>query len=96
MEVRRATRPTIFNVSMPLAGVEYSLALPARTKRFTFQLRGMNICRLCFTAGGSGTLFVTLQAGASYSEDSIESATPITLFFQSPVAAQVAEIIVWQ
>ncbi|MBT9170379.1 MAG: hypothetical protein DDT18_00720 [Actinobacteria bacterium] len=96
MEVRRATSPTIFNVSMPLAGVEYSQALPARTKRFIFKLRAANDCRFCFRALESGTLFVTLPAGASYSEDNIESATPITLYFQSAAAAQVAEIIVWQ
>ncbi len=107
MSTEQGDRPTIFNVAMTTGGTEYSQALPVHTKRFTFQLRGANDCKLCYTALGSGTLYVTIKSGASYTEDNLSpveegyskvlgSTNIITLYFQSAVNTQVAEIVVWK
>lgn len=88
-------RPTIYNVAMTTSGTEYSQALPLYVRKFTFQLRGSNDCKFCFTSGESGTKYVTIKSGSSYSEEDLSSAFIITLYFQSPADSQVAEIIVW-
>lgn len=95
--------PTIYNVAMTTGGTEYSQALPLGVKRFIFQLRGANDCKLCYTANGSGTLYITIKSGASYSEEDLSSIglvnttlnTVITLYFQSAANTQVAEIVAW-
>lgn len=99
-------RPVIYNVAMTTGGTEYSQALPAHTKRFTFQLRGANDCKLCYTALGSATLYITVKSGSSYSEENLNPSEEgyskvlsetniITLYFQSAVNTQVAEIVAW-
>ena len=90
-----ATKPIVYNVAMTTQNTEYSQALPAKVKRFTFQLRGANDCKLCFTVGGSGTTYITIKSGSSYSEDGLNPSDVITLYFQSAVNTQVAEIIAW-
>lgn len=91
--LRKAVTPIVYNVSMATANTEYSQALPTSTKRFTFQLRAANDCKLAFTAGQSGTNYITIKSGSSYTEEQLDA--NITLYFQSAVATQMAEIIVW-
>lgn len=90
-----ATNPTITNVPMAAANTEYSYALPAGTKKFYIKLReALPHIKLAYNAGESGTTYVTVPAGNFWSDDQLTT-TAITLYFQSNVAGQVAEIVSW-
>ena len=88
------TTPVVYSVTMTLAATEYSQALPAGCRKFTVQCRGAYDVKLCFTASGSGTTYITVKKGCSYWEDQID-ATSKTLYFQCATAAQVLEIVAW-
>lgn len=89
-------RPVINNTTMTSADTEYSYDIPAGTKRFEIKLRALNaLLKLAFTSGESGTTYITIPYGASYLEEDVK-AGPITLYFQSSSASQVAEIKSWR
>jgi hypothetical protein len=90
------TTPTVYNKSMPSQNTEYSQALPAKTKRFIIQARGAHDIKLCYTALGSGTLYLTVKSGSSYEEKDLDIGDDgITLYMQSTSNTVVAEIIGW-
>lgn len=89
------SRPTIANVTMTDANTEYSYAVPAHAKRFEIKLRSLNaLLKMAFNSGESGTTYITIPYGASYSEQDVKVGGR-TLYFQSPTAAQTAEVKVW-
>ena len=92
--IPKSTTVTVYNVTMTDANTEYSQALPANTKKFLIKCRGSYAINVCFTASGSGTLYVTVPSGTTYSEDLIQPAA-LMLYFQCGTAAQVAEIVAW-
>jgi hypothetical protein len=85
--------PNVLNKTLTLANTEYSQALPAGTRRFTLQARTSHLVQLCYTNGASGTTFISVKAGSSYSEEHIDSGA--TLYMQSANAGTVVEIIAW-
>jgi len=91
--VKQATTPALYNVTCTLADTEYSQALPANTRKFLIKARGGTL-KVCFTAGESGTTFIQLLDGQAYNEDLILAAA-LTLYFQSPTAGTIAEIVAW-
>lgn len=84
--------PSVANVAMTLANTEYSYLLPTATKRFIIKLRGGASFRIAYVA--AATEWLTVSAGNFYSEDDLVL-PGTTLYFQSPAAAQVAEIVYW-
>lgn len=92
--VLQAVTHNIYNVTMTLANTEYNQALPANTKKFTIKCRTLYHIKLAFTNGQSGITYLTIPPGMAYSEDLIRPAT-LTLYFQCPTAAQIAEIVAW-
>lgn len=92
--VLQAATHNIYNVTMTLANTEYSQALPNNVKKFTIKCRTLYDVKLAFTLNQSGVTYLTIPAGMAYSEDLIRPAT-LTLYFQCPTAAQVAEIVCW-
>lgn len=86
-------RPTIGNVSITDADTEYSYALPDFTKKFIIKLRGLGApFKIAFVSGDSGSTYVNVSNAGSYQEKNIKSKGS-TLYFQSPSANQIAEII---
>lgn len=89
-------KPTIANVAMTLADTEYSYTLPAGTKSFRFKLRDPGAdCKIAFVAAGSPTTYMNLPGGRSYAEDAIKPGGA-AIYFQSPTASMVAEIMTWK
>ena len=86
--------PYIYNKTLTLANTEYSQALPTNTKRFTLQARTSVDVKLAFTAEASGTTYVTVKAGASYSEEGLDSSSK-TVYMQTASAGTVIELIAW-
>ncbi|MBW7956539.1 MAG: hypothetical protein H3C68_01485 [Deltaproteobacteria bacterium] len=91
--VEVATAPAIYNVDCPLAGTEYSQALPGGTKKFSIKARGGDL-QVCFSNGQSGVTYVLLTDGQALFEDNV-NLTGKTLYFQSSQAGTDAEIIAW-
>jgi hypothetical protein len=89
----KASTPNIYNVTCTNADTEYSQALPANTKKFTVKARGGQL-KVCFTANQSGNTYILLDDGQSWSEDGLDLSN-VTLYFQSPTAGTVAEIVAW-
>lgn len=85
--------PTIYNVSVPNANTEVSQALSGSTKKFTIRVRGLATLKLAFTAAQSGTVYLTIPAGGSYSEDGLNFAG--SLYFQTNRSTQTVEIVEW-
>jgi len=91
--VESSSAPVVYNVSVPLAATEVSKTLSASTKRFTIRVRGNSSLQLSFISGQSGTTFITIPHGCSYTEDELNFSG--TLYFQTTKAAQVVEILEW-
>lgn len=90
----QAKEPTIYNLSMPVAGTEYSQALSQNTKRVQVRLRVKARAQIAFIGGNTGSLFFTLEPGCVYSEENLDL-EGVTIYLQSNVAGQVAEILEW-
>lgn len=88
--------PTIANVSIPLAGTEVPYALPANTKRFLVLLRTPSVSKLqlAYAPGDSSTLYITVNPGCHYGEGEILTPT-LTLYLQTTLPGQVAEVVSW-
>lgn len=90
-----AFTPTIYNVSAPLAGTEYSQILSDDTKQFTIRARGLSQIQLSFVSGDSGLVFLTIPPGCNYSSGDLQLITK-TIYFQTSKPAETVEIIEWK
>jgi hypothetical protein len=93
--VEAATVPTLANVAMASAATEYSYILPIGTLKYFIKLRGSARLQLAFTLGGSSTTYLTISPGCFYSDSGLNLTSTVTIFFQSPSAGQLAEIVTW-
>lgn len=91
--VESGVTPAIYNVSVPLASTEVSQALSANVKRFTIRVRGNSKIQLSFISGQSGTNYITIPKGCTYTEDQLNFTG--TLYFQTSNGSQVVEILEW-
>jgi len=92
LNLAEAVAPTLYNVACASANTEYSQALGG-VRKFLIRARTGNL-KVCFTSGQSGSTFVSVPAGTTYSEDLIHP-TALTLYFQNDTASTVVEIIAW-
>lgn len=83
----------LYNKTCVAAATEYSQALPANTKKLTVKARG-GAAQVCYTSGQSGTTYIYLADGQAMSEDLLYL-NGVTLYFQSPTAGAVVEIVAW-
>lgn len=86
--------PTIYNLSVPLANTEVSQALPTNFKKLLVRCRGNARTQFSFTSGQSGTNYITIPMGSSYSADGLMVASG-TIYLQTSQASQTIEIIAW-
>jgi hypothetical protein len=97
MTTTQAGTPTVYNIVMTTANTEYSQALPANTKRFTFQCQTAFDVRFAFVAGKVATPtapYMTLKSGAAYYEDTVDL-TSKTLYVACGTAGKVLELTCW-
>lgn len=87
--------PLIQNIPIAAANTQYSVSLPASTRRFHFKNRGLGKLQVSFITGQTNTNFFTLHAGAVYSEENVSLSSTLTLFFQSSLAGQTVELLRW-
>jgi hypothetical protein len=88
------SNPSIQNVSLAVAGDEYTVTLPANCKRFLARVRGNSRIQLSYTSGQSGTVYITLWPGYEYIEDNINRIQ--TLLYVQSSKTEVLEVVSWQ
>lgn len=96
--VNRATTPSIYNVGMTMANVEYSQALPANCKKFLMHTEDGTEFRMAFETGRVAVPtppFFTVPVNSSYNEDFIEPPA-LSLFFAGISSGLTMEIIAWR
>lgn len=88
------TSPSIQNSTIAVADTEQSYIFPVNTQTFLIRPRGGATLRIAFAAGTSGSDYLTVSPGAFYSQDNV-AISPLTIYFQSPTAGLVVELISW-
>lgn len=84
----------IYNLSLVLAGTEYSQALPRGLTHFEVKCRTLSDMKMAFISGASGTTFITIILGSVwYTKQRIPDGTTVTIYLQSETAGIVAEIL---
>lgn len=96
VEIADPTTPKIVNISVPLANTEQSYLLPANTKRFVMRVRdGLAQIKLAYVSGTTGTVYRTVDMGASYESGLIDAPSGFTVYFQLTKASKIIEIESW-
>lgn len=90
--ITEATSPTLYNDVCTVAATEYSRSL-GECRKFLIKARGGQV-KVCFTSGQSGTNYILLNDNQAYNEDLIHP-TALILYFQSPTAGAIVEIVKW-
>jgi hypothetical protein len=90
----QATNPVIYNLDMPNAGTEYAQSLNQSVKKLMIRMRTKAKAQIAFVAGDTSVLYFTLEPGAVYFEENLDL-TGATIYLQSNVGSQVAEILEW-
>lgn len=91
--------PKILNLILTNADTEYSVDLPKGTQYFSVQSRDDKVIRMAFEGGkvaGSTAPFITVKEGAGYNApERRDFYTTARLYFASPEAGAVVEILAW-
>ena len=94
-KISKATQPTIYNLSMPLANTEYSQALSSHTRKIMIKTRDRTAqLRIAFVATNTATIFITIEGGAIYSEENLDL-EGVTIYLRSNKSTQTVEILEW-
>lgn len=88
-----------FNITLTTADTEYNQALPAGVRAFTLKTRlgAAGVVRWAFVTGKVATPtepYSTLDETQPYWEQNLVAAS-VTLYFASPVAGTVVEVVAW-
>lgn len=86
---------TIINLSMPLAGTEYSYTFGSAVRSFRFKTRNCSKLQYSTVAGQSGTNYDTIYPGAYYSVTNRKPGSTATYYFQAAGTGEVLEISYW-
>lgn len=87
--------PVVARVPLTAAITEYSYVLPDGCRQFQMKLDGPGQLQIAYVSGDSGTSYITVPRYCFYSESDLKLIGAVTLYFQSNLASQVAEIITW-
>jgi len=96
--VNRASVPSIYNVGMSEANLEYSQVMPASVKKFLMHTEDGTAFRMAFETGhvaGLSPPFLTVPANTAYNEDFIEP-PELSLYFAGMCPGLTMEIVAWR
>ncbi len=92
VEVQTVNGFAVTLLSMLTANTEYSVALPLGTKAVTIQNRTEGLLKLRHISGGD---HFTIAPYVPLPISGIKASATITLYLESPKAAQTVEILSW-
>lgn len=88
------TTPIITNITYGTINTQQSHTFNADTKRFIIRFRENAKMNIAFITGQTGTNYITLKPGNIYSENDINAAGTLTIYFQANNTGTV-EILEW-
>ena len=93
--IEASSTPKIYNLVSPVAiNTEFSQLLSDGVKRLIIRSRGNGELKVSFQLGNSGTEYITIPCGATYSEENL-NLNGVTLYLQTNKSAEVVEILEW-
>ena len=98
---RAARKPKIINKTMTTANKEYSIALPAKTKKFLVKMRSLDADFLIAFERGSVDAatptreYFTVNIGDAYYEDDLDLKEIFSIFVMCASAGKIIELIAW-
>lgn len=91
-----AVSPVISNTTSPgTSFTEFSVVIPISTKRFSLQSRGNSRLQLSYIMGASGTTFLTIYPGTTYTEEGLNLTGALTIYLQASKASEIVEAVSW-
>lgn len=81
----------VLNKTLTNADTEYSQLLPSNCKKIEIKTRSYNDLKFTFVSGESGTTYQTIQGGAT--REIVGNLSSKTIYFQSPTAGEIVEIL---
>ncbi len=88
-------KANIYNITLAVANTERIQAITTNARKIFIRERtGLALLKLAYTAGQSGTNYVTIPIGGSKAIDGV-FLQGLTLYLQSPTAGVVVEIEEW-
>jgi hypothetical protein len=79
-----------------LSGTEYSYFIPVNTKRYVMRVRdAKGKLQFAYTSGDTNTKFISLARGATYTQEGVYLSSGLNVYFESPTANVVVEILSW-
>jgi hypothetical protein len=87
-----ASNIRITNVNAPTANTEVSLALSSGLKEITIRSRLISTVKIAFVSGESGTKYITLLPGATFSQGGL-TLTGATIYMQTDIASNTIEVL---
>lgn len=90
MDIRPAARPSVSNILMVNENTEYGIKLHINCRRVTLRAREPVSIKIAFELGKSGTDYLHLASGETWTEEEIYG--DISIYFQCEVPNTTVEI----
>jgi hypothetical protein len=82
----------IINLSMPVAGTEYSYTFPQGVLQYTLKSRSGKSFTLAFESGGS---YITIPDDNTNTEFDVKTVLGFTIYVKGTQASDTLEILLW-
>jgi hypothetical protein len=89
-----AATPLVVNVASALINTEYSYTFSANTKKILIKPRIDSNVKFSYISGQSGTTFITIPKGNTFSLDQL-NLNGVTIYFQTDKPSNTLEILAW-
>jgi hypothetical protein len=90
----QAVTKTVYNVPIALINTEQSQVMPTTIVGYLIRTRGNTELKISHVVTESGTKYVTVPRRATHVDD--HTFNSLTLYFQSPTAGDIVEIVAWE
>ena len=96
VKVIQSRNPAILVISLPVAGDEAQIPLPAKTKQFKLLSEGCNKLRIGVAAGeiAAGNWY-PIEPGHEYEQTTLDFAAAAELYVSSETAGDTVRVIYW-
>jgi hypothetical protein len=86
----------IYNINVAAANVEMSQVLPNNSQNFMVRVRDdKSSLKIGFVPGSTATTYINMPRGTNFTSPSVDVPNNFTVYFNSPKANVIIEILVW-
>jgi hypothetical protein len=97
VDIAYPTDIVVDHVPSPVtADTEFSIIIPANTKRFTLRtLEDQSSIKIAFSSGLSGTMYSKISPGETWPSGDLDLTGPLTIYAQTPKANMTVVVVRW-